>query len=558
MQNCSLLRETMLLCVFLCMPLSAQDKFQFADATAASKLLFTHDDGDPRDQGLLPSMMGSGLATFDYDNDGRIDVYFLNGSPLEPATTAAARPTNAQPTQSLLRNVGNGQNATFINVSTVSHTDLRSFGLGIAVADYDNDGFADAAISNFGSVSLLHNNGDGTFNDVSTAAGLNHSGVAFGAGIAFLDIENDGDVDLYVADYVDFTIERFKSLAQRSYPYPPGPEQFEHRADHLFINGGDGVLFDGSQAAGIAAHRSPSMGIVCGDFDNDHDTDIFVCSDARPNLYFVNDGHGVFKQDAQLQAVALNARGIPVGAMGAEAADLDNDVAEDIFVTTYSTQLPLVYKNLGEFGFEDVALATRAGRDIVPHAKWGVGAVDFDNDGDRDLMIANGHLFKWAHDVEQLTDFKVRNTLLANNGKGIFRNATDEAGPGLSIIESSRGLAFDDLDNDGDVDCVVSNNDAAANFLQNDTLHRNHWVEFRVIGTHFNRDGIGAKVTVYSGDLMQVAEVHSGRAYQSHYGTRLHFGLGARNSIDRVTVDWLGQTSEYRNLASDRMHTLRE
>ena len=548
----------MLLCVFVGMPLVAQDKMQFADATASSKLHFVHDDGDPRDQGLLPSMMGSGLATFDYDNDGRIDVYFLNGSSLEPAATSATNPLSKQLTHALLRNVGNGQNASFTDITVVSHANLNTFGLGIAIADYDNDGFADVAISNFGSVSLLHNLGDGTFNDVTTAAGLNHSGIAFGAGIAFLDVENDGDVDLYVADYVDFTLARFKSLAQRSYPYPPGPEQFEHRADHLYINGGDGSFLDVSQAAGIAAHRSPSMGIVCGDFDNDHDTDVFVCSDARPNLYFVNDGHGVFKQDAQLQAVALNARGIPVGAMGAEAADLDNDGAEDIFVTSYSTQLPLVYKNLGEFGFEDIALATRAGRDIVPHAKWGVGAVDFDNDGDRDLMIANGHLFKWAHDVEQLTDFKVRNTLLANNGKGIFRNATDEAGSGLSIIESSRGLAFDDLDNDGDVDCVVSNNDAAANFLQNNTLHRNHWVEFRVIGTHFNRDGIGAKVTVYSGDLMQVAEVHSGRAYQSHYGTRLHFGLGARTAIDRVTVDWLGQTSEYRNLDIDRIHALRE
>ncbi len=436
---------------------------------------------------------------------------------------------------------------------------VDTFALGIAVADYDNDGFADAALSNLGSITLLHNNGDGTFDDVTQSTGLRDSGVSFGAGVAFLDVENDGDVDLYVADYVDFSLARFNSVAPRSFPYPPGPEHFEHRTDHLFINHGDGDFTDGSKAAGISDYRSPSMGMVCGDFDNDHDTDIFVCSDARPNLYFVNDGKGRFKQDAQLQAVAVNSRGIPVGAMGAEAADLDNDGDEDIFVTSYSTQQPLVFRNLGgELGFEDIALASRAGREILPHAKWGVGAVDFDNDGDRDLMIANGHLFKWAHDVEQLTDYKVRNALLSNNGKGVFKNVTDDAGPALAIVESSRGMAFDDLNNDGRVDCVVSNNDASANYLENSSETSHHWVQFRLVGKRFNRDGIGAKVTVYCGSSVQTAEVHSGRAYQSHYGTRIHFGIGKATQIDRVTVDWLGKVTEFDGIAIDSIHTLSE
>ena len=534
--------------------LAAQEPIRFADSTASSKLDFVHEDGADN-EGFLVSLMGSGLATFDYDNDGLIDVYFLTGVPLPKQAVSAKGLGSNQPTHALYRNLGSN---SFAKVGQQSHCDLSAFGLGIAIADYDNDGFQDAAISNFGSMQLLHNNGDGTFSEITKTAGLAESGIAFGAGVAFLDVENDGDLDLYVADYVGFTFERFKEMQPSSFPYPPGPEQFEHRSDHLFINGGDGTFVDGSQAAGIADYRSPSMGIVCGDFDNDKDTDIFVCSDARPNLYFVNDGKGVFKQEAQLQAVAFNAEGVAVGSMGAEAADLDNDADEDIFVTTYSAQMPLVYKNLVDLGFEDVAVASRAGLPILAHVKWGAGLVDFDNDGDRDLMIGNGHLFKWANTVEQLTAFKMRNCLLANNGKGSFKNITADAGAGMQIVESSRGLCFDDLDNDGDVDCVVLNSDAPASFLENRTSSDHNWIDIELRGTRFNRDGVGAKVTVQTGKLTQVSEVHSGRAYQSHYGSRLHFGIGKSTHIDRVTVDWLGEVTEHQGLTINQVHLIKQ
>lgn len=533
----------------------AQEAIQFADSTAASKLDFVHEDGAD-EEGYLVSMMGSGLATFDYDNDGLIDVFFLTGIPLTPSPTSASGVSFANPpTHGLYRNLGSN---SFAKVAGPSHSDLSAFGLGVAIADFDNDGFQDAAISNFGSLHLLHNNGDGTFSEIAKAAGLGESRIAFGAGVAFLDVENDGDLDLYVADYVDFTFEKFKEQLPKSYPYPPGPEQFSHRSDHLFVNSGAGWFVDGSEAAGIAAFRSPSMGIVCGDFDNDKDTDIFVCSDARPNLYFVNDGKGVFRQDAQLQAAAFNAQGIAVGSMGPEAGDLDNDLAEDIFITTYSAQLPVVYKNLVELGFEDIAVASRSGIAIIAHAKWGAGLVDFDNDGDRDLMVGNGHLIKSANKIEQLTAYKVRNCLLVNNGKGIFQNITDKAGPGLEIVESSRGLCFDDLDNDGDIDCVVLNNDAPANYLENRSLNKHNWIQIELRGTRFNRDGVGAKVTVQSGKLIQMSEVHSGRAYQSHYGSRLHFGIGQNTRVDRVTVDWLGEVTEYHDLTINKHHLIQQ
>jgi hypothetical protein len=549
-------------------PSRAQEApIQLLDMTATSGLDFVHDDGADL-EGYLVSMMGSGLGLFDYDNDGRIDAYLLNGTPLAPAAAQAAV-GNGTPSHGLYRNLSAGPSAEavpsplrFANVTAPSHSGSQStFGLGTAMADYDNDGFQDILVSNYGSITLLHNLGDGTFCDVTSAGGLADVGVAFGAGVAWLDIENDGDLDLYVADYVDFTLAEHQQLATRSYPYPPGPDRYPHRPDRLFRNEGNGTFIDWSRESGIADFPSPSMGIICGDFDRDGDTDVFVCCDATPNLYFVNDGQGVFSQEAELHAVAYNARGIPLGSMGVDAADIDNDGAADLFITNYSTQMPILFRNVGEFGFEDASTTSRAGRDVVPHVNWGAGLVDFDLDGDCDLMIANGHLFKWANEVEQLTTFKVRNTLLANDGRGRFANVTDAAGDGLSIVESSRGMAFDDLDNDGDVDCIVLNSDAPANLLmnrRNEVLPKANWVQFRLVGETFNRDGVGAKVTVEAGELIQTAEVRSGRGYQSHYGTRLTFGLGAHTQIDRVTVDWLGERLEFKDIEINQRHTLKQ
>ncbi len=532
---------------------TAQAQIRLVDSTVASGLNFHHEDGADR-QGYLPSLMASGLASFDYDNDGRIDVFFLNGHNLPQKIAVDSKPHAAG--HQLFRNLGQ---ARFANVAASSGSDRASFGLGVAAADFDNDGFVDIAISNLGSISLLQGQGDGTFCDVTETAGLSQAPIAFGAGIAFLDIENDGDLDLYVADYVDFSFEDFDSLSARTYPYPPGPDHFEARADHLFRNNGDGSFEDHSLAAGIAQFKAASMGIVCGDFDHDQDTDIFVCCDAQPNLAFINDGHGVFSQDAELLGVAYNALGIPVGSMGAEAGDVDNDGWEDLFVTDYAAQMPILFRSIGQFGFEDRSISSRSGKDVIPHANWGAGLVDFDNDGDRDLMIGNGHLFKWAHQVEQLTDFKVPNCLLENDGSGRFRNVTSHAGSGLAITESTRGMAFDDLDNDGDIDVVELNSDAPASYLENQTETSHHWVAVQLCGDRFNRSGVGARVSVECGNRIQVAEVRSGRAYQSSYGTScLHFGLQDCNTIDRITVDWLGTTSVYEHLAVDRCHLLRQ
>lgn len=527
---------------------SAQHVIRFVDSTSSSGLKFKHEDGADN-EGYLVGLMGSGLALFDYDNDSLIDAYFLNGREL-PMSRSGVSTCNG-----LFRNLGNSR---FEDNSETSHANINAYSLGTAVADVDNDGFQDVALSNFGSVTLLKNLGDGTFSDITHSAGFGEAGVAFGAGVAFLDIEKDGDVDLYVADYVDFRFDGFEQLARATFPYPPGPEQYEHRSGHLFKNKGDGNFVDCSHASGISNLKSPSMGMVCGDFDDDDDTDIFVCSDARPNLYFENNGLGGFVQSAELAGVAFNASGIPVGSMGAEPGDVNNDGAEDLFITDYSAQVPILFKNLGALGFEDATRTSRIGGDLTAHANWGAGLFDFDNDGDRDLMVGNGHLLKNAHTLEQLTSFKVRNTLLANTGNGIFENVTASGGPGMQIVESSRGLGFDDLDNDGDIDCVVLNNDAAANYLENQSLQQNNWIQIQLCGKSFNRDGIGAKVTVQAGRLVQMAEMRSGRGYQSAYATRLHFGLGAAVAVERVVVDWLGKKDVFTNLQPNRIHLLIE
>jgi hypothetical protein len=242
--------------------------------------------------------------------------------------------------------------------------------------------------------------------------------------------------------------------------------------------------------------------------------------------------------------VAYNAFGGAQGMMGPDAADIDNDGYEDIFVTNYSNQMPVLFRNLGPSGFEDISLASRAGREATPHTNWTGGLIDFDNDGDRDIFISNGHMLRRANTIEQFTSFRVANSLMTNDGKGRFTSVTAQAGSGLAIIESSRGAGFDDLDNDGDIDCVVLNCGSRANYLENRTNHQNHWLQLELRGTRMNRDAIGARVRVVAGDLVQVAEVRSGRGYQSHYGSRLHFGLGTRDHIDRVEVQWMSRDAQ--------------
>lgn len=529
----------------------AAEPITLIDHTQQSQLSFRHFDGGG-DHGYLVSLMGSGLALFDFDCDGRTDAFLLNGHELPQMSAPHASHSNG-----LFRNIGQGQ---FAEVTMPSHTMSREYGLGVSIGDIDNDGFPDVAISNFGSVTLLKNNGDGTFTDQTVLAGLANSGVRFGAGVAFLDVENDGDLDLFVADYVDFTFEQHERSKATTFPYPPGPEQFPHRHDRLFLNDGTGNFTDASIEAGISEYVRPSMGVACSDFDLDGDTDIFVCCDARPNLFLVNDGTGHFTNEAELCAVAYPASGIPVGSMGAEFGDIDNDGLEDLFVTSYSAQLPVLFHCLGEFGFEDHTLRSRTGTEVKPHANWGSCLVDLNNDGLRDLMIANGHLLKNAKEIESLTDYRVRNTLLTNLGAGRFESISNGAGSGLQLVSSSRGIAFDDLDSDGDLDGVVLNSNDVAHVLENRTATNHNWIEFILVGTRTNRDGIGARVTIGddAGQPIQSSERRSGRGYQSYYGSRIHFGIADVEQVSQVNIVWPNHTQILNDVKANQIHVIVE
>ena len=519
--------------------LRAQSPFHFVDSANLAGLTVPHFDGGSQEP-YLPALMVTGLALFDYDGDGWTDVYLLGECELFPnqkQSTPRLHPCG----NTLYRNQGDG---SFVDVTEAAGVRSGGFALGVVAADIDNDGDQDLATSNFGATELYINNGDGTFERVYLEASESKRTTPFGAGIACLDIDNDGFLDLFVSQYVDFSVERYNEVAPKSFPYPPGPKDFNPSIDTLYRSLGDGTFSDVSETSGISRFPGPSMGVVCGDLDGDNDADIFVCSDANLNQFFVNDGTGKFEDQALLAGLAFDVNGNANGSMGVEAGDYDNDGHIDLLITNYSQQLPVLYRNLGSGLFEDVSRRTRVGREVFAHTNWGVGLVDFDNDRDLDVFFANGHFLKNIKSIDDRSAYRVANTLMANDGRGRFSDVSKSSGPGLEVVESSRGAAFGDLDHDGDIDCVLLNANAKPTYLENRSPAIGSWIDIRLVGTRVNRDAVGAKVQIAAGGHKQVAMVHAGRGYQSHYGTILHFGLGTAASVDQIEVTWPGGVVE--------------
>jgi len=413
------------------------------------------------------------------------------------------------------------------------------YGLGVAAGDFDNDGDLDLYLNNYGPNVLYRNNGDGTFTDVTKEAGVGN-GFKVGAGTCFLDIDGDGDLDLYASNYLDFAYERHVETAYKGYPVYANPRHYPPVPDTLFRNNGDGTFTDISLESGIGKHPGWGMGMVCADYDNDGDTDIFIANDVAENFLFQNDGHGRFTEVALEAGTAFDIHGDEQGSMGVDCGDYDNDGWLDFYVTSYQTQLALLYRNLGDGTFEDVTMVTGAGAGTLPHVTWGNSIVDLDNDGDRDIFVACGHLQDNVDLYDDTTSYHARNIVLMNLGNGKFVDVSDRAGDGMKVCLSSRGAAFDDLDNDGDVDIVILNSRREPTILRNDTPHVYHWLQIELRGVRCNRFGVGSHVKVYAGDLVLLDEVHSGRGYQSHYGLRLYFGLGKHKRADRIEVHWLG------------------
>lgn len=519
----------------------SQNTIEFADRSSAAGLLASHFDGGGT-KDYLPQLVVAGLAIFDFDNDGWLDIYLLNGHELFGSSGGE---TSKAIGNTLYRN---NQNGTFTDVTVQAGVASGKFSLGVVAADYDNDGDSDLAVNNFGPTQLFLNNGDGTFTSIEHTAGVEGSGEQCGSGIAFLDIDNDGNLDLFASNYIEFSLAPYGKEIRRPTLYAPGPKNFTPAADNLYRSLGNGKFKDVSVATGIAALPGPSMGVVCADFDGDNDTDIFVSSDAAANQLFTNDGSGNFSDTALEAGVAYDLNGLSNGCMGVEAGDYDNDGWADLLITDFTGQTPMLFRNLQAGFFQDTSRVSQVGRTVMPHTNWGVGLLDFDNDGDLDAFFANGHLTKNIETIDDRTHYRVANTLMQNDGKGSFRDVSSTAGTGMKIVECSRGSAFGDMDRDGDIDIVVLNANSTPSYLENQTKTLGGWIDIRLVGTSVNRDAVGAsvKVTASMGSQVasQVAAVHAGRSYQSHYGTELHFGIRNAAQIERIEVTWPGGTKE--------------
>lgn len=505
--------------------------FALTDVTAASGIDFIHSTGGGSEAYIVEGM-SAGLATLDYNGDGWMDIYFLNGAALK-GTTVDAPLRNA-----LYRNNGDW---TFTDVTDEAGVGDLGYGLGVGVADYDGDGDADIYINNYGPNVLYRNEGNGTFINVAAEAGV-ENGDKVGAGVAFLDIDGDGDLDLYVANYVDFTYDNYVPIVIKGKKYQAGPQYYQSMPDSLYRNNGDGTFTDVSVESGIAAVTSPSMGIVCIDLDSDNDIDIYVCNDGKANCFFQNDGSGVFEEVGLLYGLACDSSGKANASMGVDCGDYDQDGLLDLFVTDYQAEMPVLYHNLGQGLFEDATAKARIPRVLLPHVNWGTAFVDFDNDADQDLYLVCGH-FDRIEAIDDRTSMKVRNFVLLND-QGMFSDATYETDGSAMHPESSRGLAVEDFDNDGDIDVIVGNSNAGPTLLRNDSLAENHWIKLKLSQQGMNRDAIGARVRVVTPGRTQIQHTLSGRGYQSHFGSLLHFGLGNHDAQVKVIVDWPHDNAE--------------
>ena len=543
---------TVLLFIFYVVPKSAfaqtvssqNQDMRFTDVTAELGIEFQHVNGESGKKYFIEPI-GSGVALFDFDNDTDLDLYFVNGSDL-PGRTSSVPPTNR-----FYRN----DNGTFIDITDIASVGDTGYGLGCCVGDYNNDGFTDLYVTNYGPNTLYRNNGDGTFTDVAGTAGVD--GDQFSSGCAFVDVDADGDLDLYVVNYVHFNPDANPECARQGVQTYCTPEALPGAADVFYRNNGDGTFTDASERVGVGTARGKGLGVVCGDVDNDGDVDIFVANDTTPNFLYRNERNGVeMTEDALFAGVALSEEGRAYSGMGANLGDFDNDGYLDIVITNFQDQTNSLYHNEESGFFTEMSFAKGIGERSLPYLAWGVDFVDVNNDGWLDLFVANGHLDDNIAEIDPIGMYAQPNQLFLNDRDGSFSETSDAA---IAQQKVSRGTAFGDIDNDGDVDIVISNLKDAPTVLRNDGGNASQWLSVKLIGTDCNRDAIGARVTVVSGDLTQMREVKSGSGYLSQNDLRLHFGLGAATSVDTLTVRWLcGRVQTLQNVKTNQVLIISE
>jgi hypothetical protein len=506
----------------------------FTDITGATKITFAH-AFSPDKKYILESMSG-GVALFDFDKDGWLDVYLVNS----PTVATAADPASAR--SALWRNNHDG---TFTDVTDRAGVGNVGWGMGVATGDYDNDGWEDLYVTSFGPNHLFHNNGDGTFTEVTARAGVGDP--RWSTGAAFGDYDNDGRLDLFVANYIDLTLDALppfgegKTCVFKGLPVQCGPRGLKGAGDSLYHNNGDGTFTDVSAAAGVAdpALRF-GMGVAWCDFNQDGYIDLYVANDTGPNFLYRNNGNGTFTDVGLTSGTALSEDGAEQASMGVAIGDYDHRGRWSIIVTNFSDEYNAFYRHDKDFLFTDVSYASRTAKASLPFVGWGVKFFDYDNDGWLDLMVVNGHVYPQLDKAGLEVGYRQPKLLYRNDRNGTFTEVSQEAGSALTVPAVSRGAAFGDIDNDGDVDVVINNLDGRLTILRNDGGNAGRFLVIDLVGRKGNRDAFGARVKVTAGDLVQVDERRSGGSYLSQNDTRLHFGLGTHTKADTIEVQWPG------------------
>jgi hypothetical protein len=523
-------------------------------ATEAGLTAVTVFGGREKNRYLLETT-GTGAALFDYDGDGWLDAFLVNGTTLE------GFPKGQEPTNHLYRNRRDG---TFEDVTARAGLAASGWGQGACTGDYDNDGDEDLYVTYYGQNRLYRNGGDGTFADVTAPAGVASLRTRWGTGCAFLDYDRDGKLDLLAANYIDLDLATAPTpdsglCRYKGVPVACGPPGLPGGKNVLYRNRGDGTFEDASERAGILkASGTYGLGVGTLDFDDDGWVDAYVANDSNPSTLYRNNHDGTFSDVAVTAGCAYSQDGKPQAGMGVAIGDYDRNGTMDIFKTNFAGDTSTLYANTGQGFCEDRTFAGGIGIN-TRWLGWGAGFVDLDHDGWLDLFLVNGHVYPEVAQLRTEAAYKQRKVVYRNLGNGRFADVTERLGEPVTTPKAGRGAAFGDYDNDGDVDVLVNNVHDAPDLFRLDVPPGRHWLMVKLVGTDSNRSAIGARVWCTAGGVTQVGEVRGGGSYISQNDLRVHFGLGAANGVERLEVRWPnGLREEWRGLDGDRIHTLRE
>jgi len=529
----------------------------FLDATSRSGIRFRN-EASPTSQKYLLETMTGGVAMLDYNNDGWLDLFFVNGAALSDPMPAGAKPDKSNP-KFWNRLYRNNRDGTFTDVTEAAALRGHSYGMGVAVGDYNNDGYPDLYVTNVGSNILYRNNGDGTFTDVTASAGV--AGAGWSAGACFVDYDRDGRLDLIVTRYLDWDFADNIYCGERRPGYRAycHPDRYKPVTHLVFHNNGDGSFTDVSRKCGFASSLGKGLGIAVGDVNGDGWPDIVVANDSFPQQLFLNNRDGTFTETALTAGVAYDGDGKTFSGMGVDLADYDNDGWPDLFVNALANQRYAVFHNDKGRGFEYASDRTGVGAITMLHSGWGTRFFDYDNDGWKDLFVAQGHVM----DNIELTQPSVKYReplLLMRNVSGKFENVSERSGDAFQQPFAARGVAVGDLNNDGSLDIAVNCNNGPALILMNQGGSGNHWLLINTVGAASNRDGIGARIQLATASgLTQHAYVSTAGSYLSSGDKRVHFGLGKEDRIRSLEIAWpSGKVQRMENIAADQILTIRE